>query len=392
MATTIGNLITLDGQFADWPTADSVMTAGNTVAGYQVYGALLNDATLGKTYVIGISATNAGDPVIGANTFIYLDTDQNTSTGFSPFGKVGAEFYVQFAPDATNTLQPYLYSVTSGGVPTALNGGAPLSFGLSGDGESVELAIPQTLLTPSGGAAPGSINFTALIDNGAAALPGDFTNAPQYAIVDPATLVPKTVGSITLDGQFNDWSTSNIVMTPGNTVAGYQVYGSVQNDATLGKTFVIGIDATNTADPGIGPNTFIYLNTDQNTSTGFNPFGAIGAEYYVQFSVGSTGTLQPYLYSVTSGGTPTLLNNGAPLNFGLSSNGESLEIAIPQSLLTPAGGTAPPSISFDVLVNNGAAALPGDFSNPQYVITDPRWQKAIANWRAGFSTGAGPIK
>ena len=54
--------------------------AGNTVAGYQVYGALLNDTTLGKTYVIGISATNAADPVIGANTFIYLDTDQNTST------------------------------------------------------------------------------------------------------------------------------------------------------------------------------------------------------------------------------------------------------------------------------------------------------------------------
>src|ERR1700761_6378650 len=154
MATTIGNLITLDGQFADWPSADSLMTAGNTVAGYQVYGALLSDATLGKTYVIGINATNAADPVIGANTFIYLNTDQNTSTGNSPFGNVGAEYYVQFAPDATNALQPYLYSVTSGGVPTALNGGAPLNFALSSNGESAELAIPQTLLPPSGGTPP----------------------------------------------------------------------------------------------------------------------------------------------------------------------------------------------------------------------------------------------
>ena len=117
MATTIGNLITLDGQFADWPSADSLMTAGNTVAGYQVYGALLSDATLGKTYVIGINATNAADPVIGAGTYVYLNTDQNTSTGTSPFGSnVGAEFYVQFIPDSTNTPQPYLYSVTSGGV------------------------------------------------------------------------------------------------------------------------------------------------------------------------------------------------------------------------------------------------------------------------------------
>ena len=53
MATTIGNLITLDGQFTDWPLNDSVMRPTNTVAGYQIYGALLNDATLGKNYVIG---------------------------------------------------------------------------------------------------------------------------------------------------------------------------------------------------------------------------------------------------------------------------------------------------------------------------------------------------
>jgi serralysin len=75
MATTIGSLIALDGQFKDWPAADSFMTPANTVAGYQLYGALLNDATLGSTYVIGIDATAATDPVIGANTSIYLNTE-----------------------------------------------------------------------------------------------------------------------------------------------------------------------------------------------------------------------------------------------------------------------------------------------------------------------------
>ena len=68
MATTIGNLITLDGHFTDWPADRRVMTPGNTVAGYQVYGAFLDDATLGNTYVIGIDATAAADPVIGADT------------------------------------------------------------------------------------------------------------------------------------------------------------------------------------------------------------------------------------------------------------------------------------------------------------------------------------
>src|SRR6202158_4979260 len=127
MATTIGNLITLDGQFTDWPLNDSVMRPVNTVAGYQIYGALLNDATLGKNYVIGINATVTTDPVIAANTFIYLNTDENRATGFSPFGSVGAEYYVQFSPNSSGVVQPYLYSVTSAGVATQLNGGAPLN-------------------------------------------------------------------------------------------------------------------------------------------------------------------------------------------------------------------------------------------------------------------------
>src|ERR1700704_1079718 len=152
MATTIGNLITLDGQFTDWPLNDSLMGPANTVAGYQVYGALLNDATSGKNYVIGINATVATDPVIAANTFIYLNTDQNKATGYTPFGSVGAEYYVKFELDAGGVLQPYLYSVTSAGTATQLNGGAPLHFGVSSNGESVEIAVPQTLVTPSGGA------------------------------------------------------------------------------------------------------------------------------------------------------------------------------------------------------------------------------------------------
>ncbi|MBV8070973.1 MAG: hypothetical protein JO270_13780, partial [Acidobacteriaceae bacterium] len=190
MATKIGNQITLDGTFTDWPAADMVMTPGNTVAGYQVYGALLDDATLGNTYVIGIDGTAAAtDPAIGAGTTIYLNTDQNDTTGYSPFGKIGAEYEVQFSSDSAGMLQPYLYSVTSAGATTLLNGGAPLDSGFSSNGESVELAIPQALLTPAGGAAPTSIDFATLVNN-TEGLPGDFTSNPEYSITDPATLVP----------------------------------------------------------------------------------------------------------------------------------------------------------------------------------------------------------
>jgi hypothetical protein len=139
--------------------------------------------------VIGIAAAIATDPVIAANTFIYLNTDQNTATGFTPFGSVGAEYYVQFSAGSNGVFQPYLYSLTSAGVPTQLNGGAPLNFGVSANGESVEVAIPQTLLTPSGGAAPKSINFAALINNGAAALPGD----PLRSLLELRRIVARLV-------------------------------------------------------------------------------------------------------------------------------------------------------------------------------------------------------
>ena len=119
--------ITLDGQFTDWTSANSVATPGNTVPGYNIYGALVTDPTAGVNYVIGIQATDTvNDPIIGLNTTIWLNSDQNTATGFSPIGAVGAEYYINFAADANGVAQPHLYSITSAGVSTLLNNGGPL--------------------------------------------------------------------------------------------------------------------------------------------------------------------------------------------------------------------------------------------------------------------------
>jgi hypothetical protein len=375
MATTIGPII-LDGTFTDWLAADSLMNSANTVAGYQIYGALIDDPTLGENYVIGVDATASSDAVIAPGTVIYLNTDQSDSSGYSPFGAIGAEYEVQFAADSTGALQAYLYSVTAAGVTTPLNGGLPLASGFSSNGESVELAIPQALLKPSGGAAPTAINFDVLLNN-STGLPVSFdATTPQYVIPDPAAApAPTTIGgAITLDGTFTDWPAADSVVTPGNTVAGYQVYGAFLSDATLGNTYVIGIDATNSADPVIGAGSTIYLNTDQNATTGYQlSFANVGAEYEVQFVYGPNSELEPFLYSVTAGGTgnPVLLNNGQPLSFGMSSDGKSVELAIPQSLLIPAGGSAPTSINFAALLD-GTNGLPGDLANnPEYTITDP---------------------
>ena len=63
MATTIGT-ITLDGSFTDWLAAQPLENAANASPNYQIYGALINDPTLGENYVIGLDATGSNDPVI----------------------------------------------------------------------------------------------------------------------------------------------------------------------------------------------------------------------------------------------------------------------------------------------------------------------------------------
>ena len=137
MSTTISNLITLDGNFTDWPAAYNIATANNTVAGYNVFGTELADTTLGNTYVIGIQGTTATNPTIGAGTTIWLNTDQNAATGLSP-GTIGAEYYIQMATDNKFYLYNSSYGLVS---PTALY------FGLSADGKSVEVAVPQSLVS-----------------------------------------------------------------------------------------------------------------------------------------------------------------------------------------------------------------------------------------------------
>jgi hypothetical protein len=142
-----------------------------------LYGTVQND-----TYLLAVEATDATDPVIGSGTIFWLNTDQNRTTGYSPFGQVGAEYNVLFVAGL-----PYLYTDAAG---QNLVSSTPLTYALSSDGKSLEIAIPRALMTPTGGPAPASIDTAAVI-NGTIFLPKDYTN-PQYTVTDPATLMART--------------------------------------------------------------------------------------------------------------------------------------------------------------------------------------------------------
>ena len=122
---------------------------------------------------------------------------------------------------------------------------------------------------------------------------------------------------IILNGAFDDWDSSELITTPANAVPGYSLYGTVQND-----TYFIGIDATSLTDLAIGAGTTIWLNTDQNTTTGYSPFGKIGAEYNITYIPNATGVGGAF-YLYTGAAAQTLVST-TPLTSALSADGKSL--------------------------------------------------------------------
>ena len=129
-------------------------------------------------------------------------------------------------------------------------------------------------------------------------------------------------GTVTLDGALADWSAANRLDTAADGVAGYEVYGQY-----TGNAFVFALRAP--AGVTIGANTTFWLNTDQNTSTGYQIWGfAGGAEYNV--NIGADGKLA--LYSGAAG--QTLVS--AAIDYSLSADGTTLEFAVPSALLAGA--------------------------------------------------------
>ena len=154
-----------------------------------------------------------------------------------------------------------------------------------------------------------------------------------------------TYGNITIDGSLADWtpierldSTAN-----GTATAGYELYGKYN-----ANTYLFALKSAQV----IGAGTTIWLNTDQNQATGYQIFGyAGGAEYNINFAADG----KAYLYSGAAAE-----NYIAPLDYTISADGLSAEIAVPVTLL---GATAPTAIDILADVNN-QVFLPGDYSNP----------------------------
>ncbi len=327
LSTTYGN-ITVDGSLADWTASDRLDSAANGTAqaGYELYGKYN-----ANNYLFAIKSAQT----IGAGTTIWLNTDQNKATGYQIFGFAGgAEYNINFAADG----KAYLYSGADG-----QNYIAPLDYSISADGKSAEIAVSTALL---GTTAPTAIDILADVNN-SVFLPGDYSTTAKLTVSQSgnttSTFVPKnTYGNITLDGSLADWTAiDRLDYLPSQQVAGYSVYGKNTADG-----YVLAINAAE----AIGTNTTIWLNTDQNKATGYQVFGStVGAEYNINFAADG----KPYLYS--GGAGQTLLGQ---LDFALSADKKTLEVAIPKASIVVIGSGIQAAI--DV---NDRTFLPGDYAS-----------------------------
>ena len=328
----------IDGLLDDWSEADRLDTAQTGNTAWAVYGKIENGQFIFALHSLAGVA-------IGAGTTFWLNTDRNAATGYQIFGAYGgAEYNINIFTDG----KPYLYTgaAAQNYLPTSVQ------YAYGAGNQTLEIAVPVAAVGATGNAAD------VLIDvNDTVFLPGNYAGG-GYTVAPPKGSQPSpTVGPLTLDGSLSDWTSADRIDHPGSQQAGYQLYGRY-----VGDTYVVAISSA----VAIGANTTIWLNTDQNTKTGYQVFGGtIGAEYNVNF--GNNGL--PALYTGSAGQTFV-----GQVTSGTSSDHKVVEFAIPKSALAGAPGAI--DMAFDI---NDQAFLPNDYSSYHYTIKDPATLPAIAN-------------
>ncbi|RVU84209.1 hypothetical protein EOL70_12035 [Leucothrix sargassi] len=340
--------ITIDGNISDWSPTDRLELSPRTpVAGYELYGRYENNA-----YKVLLRNLNGS---ISTSTTFWLNTDQDSTTGYLVWGYAGgAEYNVNIAADGL----PYLYRDADGQTLVA----GPLSHNISADGSgtNMEFEIPESLIgTPSGA----GINM--LIDiNNTTFLPVSYWPHENNYVLAKQTVFANA--GITIDANKSDWSASDrLDLDPSVATSAAEIYGRYED----GKYKFL-IHDFYTANVTAGST--LWLNTDDNVSTGHQVFGyAGGAEYNLNFYIDN----QPYLYS---GGAGEKFENG-PINFATVADGNGgsiLEIEVPETMI---GSPSGDGVSLIVDLNN-ASYLPRSYypATNSYLVERQRSNAPIA--------------
>ncbi len=155
-----------------------------------------------------------------------------------------------------------------------------------------------------------------------------------------------TYGGVTIDGELDDWDATQSLNSDSDVLYG-------KYEAASDPVYLLALQTTGTS---ITAETTVWLNSDNDVTTGYRIWGTYGgAEYYI--NIYSDG--RPYLYS----GDPFGTFISGPLEHSYSTDKTALEIVLPASLI----GSPPESISLIGDLNN-AIFLPNDYASGQFSI------------------------
>ncbi len=161
-----------------------------------------------------------------------------------------------------------------------------------------------------------------------------------------STLLADTYESTTIDGKLGDWNATERLNSDRDAL--YAKYVTMHK-----PTYLFAIETT---EKSIGPETTIWLNTDDDVKTGHQVWDKYGgAEYYI--NIHSDG--KPYLYNGKKFGEFIL----GPLEHSYGVDGKTIEIALPASFI----GSPEKSIGLIGDINNDTF-LPAIYSNGQFVL------------------------
>ena len=307
-----------DGLLTEWTEDQRLEAAGTGVDGYELYGRVDSD-----DFVVALKSAQP----IGPNTTFWINTDGDAATGHQIWGWAGgAEFNINIGADGIARL----YSGAAGETFVA-----EIDHAFGQDETTLEFAVPKSLL------GPGIEQIAVLADiNDSVFLPNNYGFGGYTIALPPVSA---------FDGILNEWTENQRLETPTTHVAGYELYGTVTDDA-----FVIALKSA----VDIGPNTTFWIDTDGDTSTGHLVFGwATGAEFNV--NIGSDGVAR--LYTGSAGQTLV-----AEIDFALGPDSRTIELAIPKALL----GEDINKIGLMADVND-SVHLPADYTQPAYTISSP---------------------
>ncbi|RVU84208.1 hypothetical protein EOL70_12030 [Leucothrix sargassi] len=339
--------ITIDGDITDWSAEDRLELSPSTpVDGFELYGRYESNAY--KVLLRNLNGT------IDTSTTFWLNTDQDSATGYLIWGYAGgAEYNVNIAADG----QPYLYQDADG--QTLVSGPLTHKITTDGSGENIELEIPEALI-----GTPSSDGINLLIDvNNTTFIPASYwPHSNNYVLLKETVF--DGVG-ITIDADKSDWSASDrIDLDESVATADAEIYGRFENDSY--KLLIHDFSSAS-----IGAGTTLWLNTDNDLSTGEQVWNyAGGAEYNINFAADG----QPYLYSGAAG--ETLI--AGPLNFATSedTSGAILEIELPA---TSVGSPSGEGITLIIDTNN-ASFFPRSYwpSTNNYALLHEKQSAPIA--------------